>query len=79
MAQGLQDLPNTGPIIIGGTAWRALTERPGLRRILRKEFGGGGYRGRSGVFLGIRTGACLRGANVQGLLNGGKRLFGRVF
>ena len=43
MAQGLQDLPNTGPVIIGGTAWRALTERPGLRRILRKKFGGGGY------------------------------------
>ena len=45
MAQGLQDLPNTGPVIIGGTAWRALAERPGLRRILRKEFGGGGHRG----------------------------------
>src|SRR5215472_5069034 len=64
MAQGLQDLANTGPVIIGGTAWCALAERPGLGRILRKEFGSGGRDGRTGLFVGIRAGAALRGANL---------------
>src|SRR4029079_12487101 len=84
VAQRLQDLSNASRVVVGGTEGRGIARLPScLRSVVRKEVarfmgrwrvGEAGLRGAKG-----RTGSRLCWANAEGFLDGGQRLFGRVF
>src|SRR4029078_755061 len=83
-AARLRNLTNAGPVVIGGAAWRRIACLPScLRSVVRKEVarfmgwwrvGEAGLRGTKG-----RTGSRFCWAYAEGFLDGGQRLFGRVF
>ena len=85
VTQGLQNLSDTGAIIIGGAARRCIARRPpGGRCVLLEKIGGRCRRRRiGGISLGggavRRAGARVGCANTERLLDGGERLFRCVF
>ena len=85
VTQGLQNLSDTGAIIIGGAARRCIARRPPGGRCVRLEKIGGRCRRRriGGISLGggavRRAGARVGCANTERLLNGGERFFRCVF
>ena len=84
VAQRLQDLADTDPVVIGGAARRGIVRLPTtLRSLVRKEVARlmgwlciceAGVRGTKGG-----AGSCFCRAYAEGFLDGGQRLFGRVF